>query len=77
MAKVVALSENDRVVLEFDDGQAIEVPLLGALRDRCDVGSSVLVYFDEKGAPVGWYLPDLGLGVDLRRWKRPKRRFQR
>jgi DNA-binding CsgD family transcriptional regulator len=76
-AKVAAILANDRVVIELDDGRAIEVPLMGALRDRFEVGSSVLVYFDQKDVPVAWYLPDVGLGVDLRRWKRPKRRFER
>ena len=66
-ARVVGLSANDRAVLRLEDGRAIEVSLLEAIRAWFDVGSPALVYLDEQGDPVGWYLPSADLGVDLRR----------
>jgi hypothetical protein len=70
-AEVVGFSASDRAVLRLDDGQELEVPLVGAIRDSVDVGSSTLVFFDREGRALGWYLPDVGLGVDMRRWEKP------
>jgi len=35
-----------------------------------EVGSKVLVYLDEAGRLLGWYLPRLQIGVDLRDWRK-------
>jgi DNA-binding CsgD family transcriptional regulator len=65
-AKVVGFSPGGRVLVRLDDGRAIEVPLLEGMRERFDVGAPALVYFDDKGILVGWYLPDAGIGMDMR-----------
>jgi DNA-binding CsgD family transcriptional regulator len=65
-AKVVGFSPGGRVLVRLDDGRAIEVPLLEGMRDRFGVGAAALIYFDEKGILVGWYLPDAGIGMDMR-----------
>jgi DNA-binding CsgD family transcriptional regulator len=70
-ARVVEVSSSDRVVLGLENGHAIEVPVLEALRHRLEPGKSALVYFSQRGEPVGWYLPDEDLGVDVRRWNSP------
>lgn len=65
-ASVDRLSTNDHVVMKLDDGREIKVRTPEALRARLAVGTAALVYFDEKDAAVGWYLPDAGVGVDMR-----------
>lgn len=65
-AKVVGFSPAGRVLVKLDDGRAIEVPLLEGMRERFQVGAPALVYFDDKGILVGWYLPDAGIGIDMR-----------
>jgi DNA-binding CsgD family transcriptional regulator len=65
-ATVGRLSTNAGVVLKLDDGGEIKVRTPEALRDRLAVGTSALVYFDEEDNAVGWYLPDVGVGVDMR-----------
>jgi hypothetical protein len=62
-AKVVGFSPDGTVLVRLDDGRAIHLPLVEGIRDRCEVGSAVLVYFDEGGEPLAWYLPDAGTGV--------------
>jgi hypothetical protein len=71
-AKVVGFSPDGTALLRLDHGREFKVPLLEGIRDRCTVGSPALIYFDDKGIPVGWYLPDAGIGVDMqgdRRWR--------
>jgi DNA-binding CsgD family transcriptional regulator len=65
-ARVAALTGEDRARLKLDDGPALEVPLLETLREHVDVGDPALLYLDRDGVAVGWYLPDAGLGVDMR-----------
>jgi DNA-binding CsgD family transcriptional regulator len=65
-AKVVGFSPAGRVLVRLDDGRAIEVPLLEGMRERFQVGAPALVYFDDKGILAGWYLPDAGIGIDMR-----------
>ena len=60
------LSTNAHVVLKLDDGEEIKVRMPEALRDRLVVGTSALVYYDEDSTAVGWYLPDVGVGLDMR-----------
>jgi DNA-binding CsgD family transcriptional regulator len=64
-AKVAGFSSAGHVVVKLDDGRTIEVPLLDEMRHRFQVGSPALVYFDDKGILLGWYLPDAGIGIDL------------
>jgi DNA-binding CsgD family transcriptional regulator len=64
--KVVGFSPGGRVLVRLDDGRAIEVPLLEGMRERFEVGAPALVYFDDKEILMGWYLPDAGIGMDMR-----------
>jgi DNA-binding CsgD family transcriptional regulator len=64
-ATVVGLSPGGGVLVRLEDARTIEVPLVEGLRNRFDVGSPALVYFDPRGTLVGWYLPDAGIGVDM------------
>lgn len=53
------------VLVRLRDGRPIELPLpAGGL--EVAAGEAVMVFF-EAGRPVGWYLPDRMVGVDLRR----------
>jgi DNA-binding CsgD family transcriptional regulator len=65
-ATVTGRLARDRVALRLDDGRAVEVPLLEPMFDRVERESLALVYLDRDGGTVGWYLPDAGLGVDMR-----------
>ena len=67
-ATVSALLRKNRLLLTLQDGQDLEVPLVEQVRGRVDVGSAVIVYFDQRDRTVGWYLPDEEIGVDLRNW---------
>ena len=67
-ATVSALLRKNRLLLTLHDGQDLEVPLVEQVRGRVDVGSAVIVYFDQRDRTVGWYLPDEEIGVDLRNW---------
>ena len=40
--------------------------MLEGMRNRFEVGARALIYFDDKGILVGWYLPAAGIGVDMR-----------
>jgi DNA-binding CsgD family transcriptional regulator len=64
-AKVVGLS-GGRVIVTLPDRRAIEIPLIEGLGNRLEVGSPALIYLDDKGVLLGWYLPDSGIGVDMR-----------
>jgi hypothetical protein len=64
-AKVVGIS-GGRVLVRLVDGRAIAIPFIEGIGDRLEVGSPALVYFDENEILLGWYLPDAGVGVDLR-----------
>ena len=59
---------SDRVLLNLQDGRDLEVPVLAPIRARLGIGASAIVYFDGHDRPVGWYLPELDLGVDMRHW---------
>jgi DNA-binding CsgD family transcriptional regulator len=72
-ARVAGFSPGGSVLLTLDDGSSLEVPLLEGLRNRFEPGDQALVYFDSKGALVGWYLPDAGIGVDMQDG-RPRRK---
>jgi DNA-binding CsgD family transcriptional regulator len=67
-ATVAALHGNDALILSLQDGRELELPLVEQLRDHVAVGTQAIVYFDQHGREVGWYLPDDELGVDLRHW---------
>jgi DNA-binding CsgD family transcriptional regulator len=62
----VVLGKSDRVAVRLDDGRAIELPSLEAIRDRLEPGAEMIVYFDRMGNPLGWYLPGADFGLDLR-----------
>ena len=64
----VSALRKDRLLLRLQDGQDMEVPLVEQMRGRVDVGSDVIVYFDQHNRAVGWYLPDEEIGLDLRSW---------
>ncbi len=67
-ATVSDLVGNDRVLLGLQDGRDLEVPVLDPIRGRLDAGTAAIVYFDGHDRAVGWYLPELDLGVDMRHW---------
>ncbi len=67
-ATVSALPADDAVLLSLEDGRGLDLPLLAEISAHTVVGGSAIVYFDHCDRPIGWYLPDQGLGVDLRRW---------
>jgi hypothetical protein len=64
----VAAHQADQLLLRLEDGHEVLAPTCG-LKDLADVGSDVLVYLDERGRLLGWYLPRSQIGVDLREWK--------
>ncbi len=67
-ATVSSLAGGDEVVLHLQDGRDLDLPLLQEVSGHLDVGNSAIVYFDHYGRPIGWFVPDEGVGVDLRRW---------
>jgi DNA-binding CsgD family transcriptional regulator len=72
-ASVVPATVSDRphgdtVQLTLQDGRKLEVLVLDPIRARVGVGTSAIVYFDGHDRAVGWYLPELDLGVDMRHW---------
>ncbi|MBN1530514.1 MAG: helix-turn-helix transcriptional regulator [Thermoleophilaceae bacterium] len=67
-ATVSSIGGKDLLVMSLTDGRELELPLVDQLRDRVRVGSQAIVYFDQHGREVGWYMPDEELGVDLRHW---------
>jgi hypothetical protein len=72
-ARVTGFSPAGGALVRLDDGRAIVVSLVEGIRDRCEVGSPVLVYLDDMGALLGWYLPDAGMGVVVERDRRRRR----
>ena len=48
------------------DGRIIWVPLPDRLRGEIEAGGSVTVYLDHEDRVVGWYVPELQLGADMR-----------
>jgi hypothetical protein len=69
--EVIGFSQGGDVLVRLRDGREIEIPLVDEIRDRFEVGSPALIYFDGNGILVGWYLPDAGIGVDLRNRRPP------
>ena len=67
-AMVTDLSRSDRVLLTLQDGRELEVPVLDPIRAHLEAGVSAIVYFDPHDRAVGWYQPELDLGVDMRHW---------
>jgi DNA-binding CsgD family transcriptional regulator len=67
-AKVSDAPEGDRVRLTLQDGQSLEVPLLDPVSSYLEIGVPAIVYFDRHDRAVGWYLPEVELGVDMRHW---------
>lgn len=67
-AKVSATPKDDRVGLTLQDGQSLEVPLLDPVSNYLKIGVPAIVYFDRHDRAVGWYLPEVELGVDMRHW---------
>jgi DNA-binding CsgD family transcriptional regulator len=67
-AKVSDISKDDRVGLRMQDGQSMEVPLLDPVSNYLEIGVPAIVYFDGHERAVGWYLPEVELGVDMRHW---------
>jgi DNA-binding CsgD family transcriptional regulator len=67
-ATVSTLRRDAGLVLRLEDGRDLQVPLPEQIGDRVRVGASAIVYFDQLERPIGWYLPDQELGVDLRHW---------
>jgi DNA-binding CsgD family transcriptional regulator len=67
-ATVSSVPGSERVLVTMQDGRDLEVPMLESIRTRVEVGASAIVYFDGHDRPVGWYLPELDLGVDMRHW---------
>jgi DNA-binding CsgD family transcriptional regulator len=64
-AEVVGVSGR-HVHVRLADGRAIEIPLVEEIGNRLELGSPALIYFDDEGTLMGWYLPDAGIGVDMR-----------
>ena len=58
----------DRAQLTLQDGRVLEVLVLDPIRGRLGVGATAIVYLDGHDRAVGWYLPELDLGVDMRHW---------
>jgi hypothetical protein len=67
-AKVSDILKDDRVRLTLQDRQSLEVPFLDPVSNHLEIGVPAIVYFDRHDRPVGWYLPEVELGVDMRRW---------
>lgn len=66
IGKVIGFSQGGGALVKLDDEREIEIPLVDEIRDRFEVGSPALVYFDHNGILLGWYLPDADIGVDMR-----------
>jgi DNA-binding CsgD family transcriptional regulator len=67
-ASVEALRGRDGVTLALQDGRHLELPLLQEMLPGLEPGTAAVVYFDGRDRPIGWYLPGVEAGVDLRRW---------
>lgn len=67
-AKVADTPKDDRVRLTLQDGQSLDVPLLEPVSSYLEPGVPTIVYFDRHDRAVGWYLPEVELGVDMRHW---------
>jgi hypothetical protein len=65
-AEVIGFSQDDRALVMLERGGTMEIPLIDEIRDRFEVGSQVLVYFDDEGNLLGCYLPDADIGLDMR-----------
>jgi hypothetical protein len=70
-AEVIGFSKDGDALVRLGDGRELEIPLVEEIRDRFEVGSPALIYFDGNGVLVGWYLPDAGIGMDLRNRRPP------
>ena len=66
VAGKVAALQQDKVLLMLEDGREVLAPSPVQLGDLAEVGSEVLVYLNENGRLVGWYLPQSKIGLDLR-----------
>lgn len=67
-ATVAAPAGKHTLVLSLEDGRELELPVVDQLRVHVAAGTQAIVYFDQHGREVGWYLPEHELGVDLRHW---------
>jgi DNA-binding CsgD family transcriptional regulator len=67
-ATVAGMNGKAALVLRLQDDRELEVPVVEQIRDRVGVGAAAIAYFDPHDRVVGWYLPDMELGVDLREW---------
>jgi hypothetical protein len=71
-AEVIGFSQDDRALVMLERGGTMEIPLIDEIRDRLEVGSQVLVYFNEAGNLLGCYLPDADIGLDMRDDSEPR-----
>jgi DNA-binding CsgD family transcriptional regulator len=67
-AKVSGAPQDDRVRLTLQEGESMDVPLLDPVANYLEIGVSAIVYFDRHNRAVGWYLPEVEMGVDMRHW---------
>jgi hypothetical protein len=63
---VLIVTDLGRAVVGLGDGRVIWVPLPDRLRGGIEAGVPVTVYLALEGHVVGWYVPELELGVDMR-----------
>jgi DNA-binding CsgD family transcriptional regulator len=71
-AEVIGTSQGNCVLVRLEDGHTMEIPLIDEIHDRFEVGSPVLVYLDHEGNLLGCYLPDAGIGLDMRQDPDPR-----
>ena len=65
-ASVLTVTDIGRVLVGLGNGRVIWVPLPDRLRGGIEAGGPVIVYLDLEDRVVGWYVPELELGVDMR-----------
>ncbi|MDT7785771.1 MAG: hypothetical protein QOF58_4190, partial [Pseudonocardiales bacterium] len=55
-----------RALIELSDGRTIETVGAAQLEGHFSIGDEAVVYFDGDGNVIGWLLPAVNAGVNLR-----------
>ena len=62
----VVLRSTERVLLQLEDGRELEAASYREISDALDEDLPVLAYLGDGGELLGWYVPHLQIGIDLR-----------
>lgn len=58
--------DSDKLLIHLADGRVIETVCAAEIAQSVEVGDEVLVYFDAQDMILGWLLPAVNAGVNLR-----------